>query len=189
MPDDLIYIPNHRERMLAAWLSQFATKPIARSLMIALAAAVQRMEDDLFGLAEGSRLEVAVGDALDQWGTLVGEDRGNLGDTIYRLFIFARVLANNSKGNVDTLIRVLQLTTAPSTVRHLNVYPAAMRLTVTRETPMDTEHLRRVGALMRLIKPGGVSMTLIEAIPGAYYGFDEDPDALGLDAGRLSRTF
>jgi hypothetical protein len=188
MTGDLLYIPDWPQRLLDRWLAQFRTKPVMRSLMRAIGRAVQCQEDDAFSVSVSTRFPEATGDALDQWGATVGEPRGNFGDATYRLFIRARIKANNSNGSADDLIEAAQLVTAPSTVRHQNIYPACTKLEILRETPMDEEHLRRTGDLLRGMKAGGVCLRLVEAIPG-YYGFVEDPNSLGLDAGCLSRIF
>ncbi len=184
---DAVFIPNHKAISIARLLSQWRDKPRIVSLIRALAVGVQALEDDAFGVLVSTTLTAATNNDLDHWGALVGERRGGLDDQRYRTFIEARILANQSKGSRDELIRILQIISAPSTVTHTVTFPAAFQFVILRPEYMGDLHRRRVSETMNAIKPGGVAMLLFEAVPGEYYGFDPDPDALPLDVGLFSR--
>ena len=183
---DAVYIPNHRAVAIARLLAQYKDKPRIVSIVRALAAGAQATEDDIFGLLVSTTFTAATNNDLDQWGALVGEDRAGLNDADYRRMIGARILANRSRGTRDELIKILQIVTAPSVVILTDVYPACFQFVIRRADYMTAGHARRVGALMRSIKPAGVAMLLFEAADG-YFGYDPDPDAEPLDVGQFSR--
>lgn len=184
-PGDLIYEPDHEGVALRQTLSQFRRMPVARALTVAFARAVQRAEDELFGLYADLPLENATGRTLDMWGRLVGADRMGLDDAGYRDLIRAMVVANHSQGDVDALLRVWAAVTAPSTVAYTPLFPACFRLTAWRDEPLDGPRARYAGRLMRRIQPGGRAMVLLEVTPG-HLGLDDDGEPL--DEGALVRT-
>ena len=184
---ELAYIPDHRERARKRLLSQDWDKPRIASLAEALGMGAQALEDVYFDLLMGRRLESSVGAQLDTWGAIVGEARGALGDTDYRRFIEARVAANVCKGSVDELLAIWELVTYPSTVRYLSMYPAGFKLQAVRPRLFNARMARRVSRFRADVKPAGVTMVLIEALPG-YFGFDGNPAALGYNVGKFARV-
>jgi hypothetical protein len=129
-----------------------------------------------------------IGDQLDKWGGLVGESRGGLEDDDYRRFIRARVLVNRSKGSTDELVKIMQLVTAPSTVRRYELPPAGFELFCWRNDPMPEHVYRRAGNMLRAAKPAGVAMELGEVVTG-WFGWTGDPGAEGYDRGGYARSF
>lgn len=185
---ELAYIPDVVDRGLRLWYSQWRDDTtVARAFMVAALRGVQALEDDLHGLYVGTTLDLATGHALEQWGELVGEPRGALDDEAYRMFIRARILANNSDGNPETLQTVVELITEPSVVQIVRTPPLGYEVVIRRSNYMDDAHARRVGRLIRQIKPVGVSVFIVEMAEG-YLGFEGDPEAYPLDLGELCRN-
>jgi len=160
----LTYIGDHATRAVGAALAQDRYRPRLRALIEAFGEVAQVQEDQFFDLLVSRGLDSATGAALDQWGGIVGEQRGALGNDDYRQFIRARILANISEGTPDELLTIFALVTAPSAVRYFLHPPAAFRLQAVRGAPMTDIVARRVGRLMRSIKPAGVAMSLTEAL-------------------------
>lgn len=186
--DRIVYRPDLRDAAVANLISAYKGKTRIEALVRSLAGGAQTLEDQAFGLLVSTTLSAASGDLLEKWGTLVGEDRVGLDDIDYRVFVNARILANNSNGTTDDMIGIWQLVTAPYIdLWHTDHYPAAFSLWVIRSEAMSDERARRVGRLMRDVKPGGIAMDLVEAVAG-YYGFQDDPGAFPLDVGLLSRS-
>lgn len=180
------YEPEHPDVAWQRLLFQFRDKPRISSLVEALGAGAQLLEDVTWELIADRELGAASGASLDQWGTLVGEARGSLDDDEYRQFIKARILANKSRGTINDLIRVFRLVTAPSTVRHEDVLPMAATFWAFRSEPMTDARAARVRRIMDDARPMGRALQLIE-VPEGYFGFESDPDALGYDVGRFAR--
>lgn len=187
MGDTVVYRPDLRARAVGFLLQQWQESPKLVALVESLATGAQHLEDQSFGLLVSTTFTAATGVALEQWGQLVGEVRGGLDDEDYRAFIESRILANNSTGTTDQLIEILQLSTAPSIVRHTNLFPACFQMEVLRTEPLSSLRAERVGRLMRLVKPAGICMLITEAAVGSF-GFLDNPEALGLDAGLFARV-
>ena len=182
MPD-LAYIPDHADRAVDALLSQYQRAPRIVALVRALADGAQAVEDAGFDLLVSSTLDVASGWILDEWGRIVGERRAGLEDDAYRRFVQARIMANLSGGDTDTLIRIFEIIAGPGEIRHYDLFPAALALTIRRATPLSVSTRARVRSFMTQIKPAGVGLTLIEATPAAFQ-LNSGP---GFDVGEFSR--
>lgn len=185
---ELVYIPDHAARNAARLLTQDRDKPRTVALARALGAGAQALEDALFDLIVGRRLEAAAGAALDQWGTVVGERRGAIDDPDYRRFIQARILANTCKGTPDELIVIFGLVCAPVLdLRYFPSFPASYTLQVVRESFLSALMRRRVRRIMEDVRPAGVGSELIEALPGPF-GYQDTPAVLGYDVGTYARV-
>lgn len=178
-------VADYEERTLGRILSQFQGKIRIEALLTATSTVVQELEELFIGelLAE-SEFDVAAGVHLDAWGELVGESRGGLSDEDYRRFISARILANKCLGRTDEFIRIFDLVTGEGTVRENKLLWLGFELYTYRESGDDltAELKNRIFRMLEGIRPLGVNMKLIE-VPFGYFGFEEDPDALGYDVG------
>lgn len=101
-------ILDYAERAKARILSQYREKPKLVALVMTLAAAVQEVEAALFDVIEQTAVGTAVGSWLDQLGNIVGEERGGVGDVLYRRYINARIAANGSEGTLENIIDVIE---------------------------------------------------------------------------------
>lgn len=170
------------DRLLRPW-----DKPRIRALVEALGEGSQLQEELAWDMLVSTGLAEATGDALDQWGEIVGEQRGPLSDTHYRRFILARMLVNRSSGTVDELLEILDVATEPNVgVYHQDNLPAGFYLQVERRYFMTDDVYRRVARLLEDARPAGRHMSVIEAITGGF-GFDADPTAAGYNEGVYSR--
>jgi len=189
----LVHIVEFPDRTIAATPSQFRYLPRFAALLHGLGEGVQAAEDDGFVLVSDRRLDNAEGASLDQWGAIVGEQRGALDDGDYRRFIRARILANRCLGTCEDLIAIFAIITAPSVVELRPLYPAGYQITAFRESAWMSATVRsRVAGIMADAHPSGVGWALVEALPG-WLGFsDRDPLDPGgpsspLDVGILAR--
>ena len=163
----LTLIQDHPDRAVANALAQDRSSqdsPRYVSLLEAMGEGVQLQEEQFFDLLVGRGLNLATGVSLEQWGAIVGEQRGGLNDEDYRRFIKARILANISEGTPDELLTVFALVTSPSQVRYFIHPPAGFRLQTIRNELLSDALVRRIVRLMVSIKPAGVAMVLTEAL-------------------------
>ena len=188
---ELVHLPNMAERAHELLLAQFANKPVAVSLARWIGTVVQWVEDQAWSVIVGTTLDNAVGHSLDQWGAFVGEYRGGLtNDDDYRVFIFARILANRCQGTVNELIAIWILLTAPyKCVTHRNLLPAGQWLTVYRYEWMNVVRAERVARIMRDAAPAGKTLVLVEGLVPSFAVAAEDGTEAectdGLDGGGL----
>lgn len=182
-----VKITDYEDRMLLDLLSQHKERPRIVSLVKAFAKGIQDAEDDLDALMSAMRLPTATGAILDIWGEIVGEPRDGASDAIYRRFIFAKVLVNNSFGTTDNLIEIVAALEGvdPEDVDHTNYFPASAELSVTVPTVSDAATQRKIRRALDIAGPAGVNLQIVEATTG-YFGWFADPDALGFDDGTFA---
>ena len=164
------YEGDHRGICIKELPGFLRTQPRIRHLMRALGGGIQDVEDVLWGALEGSILDSAVGDALDRWGTLVGEARGSLiSDSNFRPVINARILANSCTGSVDSIMGVMIAACAPSLcIEHIPQFPGGYQMQVTRERFMTESRRLRVRRILASITPGGRDSRYIEIVDGGF---------------------
>lgn len=133
MSVDITQIDDHGARMVSRLAEQYKGKPLIEALLATIAPQVQQVEDMLFGVLLGYRLEAsASGEQLDVLGRVVGQDREAADDAEYRLRIAARIRANVSTGSAESIYRVFSiLLPAPdNTLAITPHYPASFVLDV-----------------------------------------------------------
>ena len=103
-----------------------------------------------------------MGDQLDIWGEIVGEERGGRGDADYRTAIDFRIVLNTSGGEPETLISALRFFTQPTVSTYIEAYPASVRLY--SDGPVVPYNL---GAAMDALAAAGVSVltTHVAGVP------------------------
>jgi len=184
----LVYIPDQGAVAVSQTQFQFRDKTNYIAVIQALCSGVQTVEDNLFALLVDGTIDNAAGDALDQWGTLVGQPRGGLVDYDYRNFIKAKLLVNRCNGTTDALITIWATITPPS--RYIVVtpfYPKTMLFEAVRSHDLTDAEISAIDRTMQGARPAGVAFTLVQA-PVGYFGFDDDPDSFGFDDGFFSET-
>lgn len=105
----LEHVTDHVAKGLGRLIQRFKGKPYIAAVVSAPLVQVQELEDALWSLIAGRALSTAIGVQLDGLGAIVGEARIGLGDEDYRALIRARIAANRSDGQGDTLLRVARL--------------------------------------------------------------------------------
>jgi hypothetical protein len=180
----ILHVGDHKERAVAELLFVNRMRPRIVALVRALAGGVQLLEDPMFDFITGWNVDLVSGDALDVFGTIVGEQRQGLDDATYRRFIRARVKANVSEGTRDELIEIWQLIMAADVVRYFDALPAGFSLYALRTTFLDDTTRGRAKAFMQDVKPAGVAMELIEGLSTNAFTYDDGP---GYDVGQYAR--
>ncbi|UVI28158.1 hypothetical protein [Paenibacillus spongiae] len=106
-------------------------------LMIIFAVELERMKETQQRMKEWRDIDKAEGTTLDRIGTNVVQPRGVATDEVYRVLIKSKIARNLSKGDINTIIKVLAtaLNADPSEIRIEEMYndlvnpePAAISL-------------------------------------------------------------
>jgi len=158
------YIPDHIENALRELYFQFRHKPVFKALITAIAAGVQEIEDEALNISQALILESATGAQLDLLGKIVGAARGGLSDRRYARIIQARIAANRSDGDAQTVYEVFETAAGSqnSEVEYTEAYDAFINLTLRTDEPLSTLEKRRVRRLVDLAKVGGVELRLVQ---------------------------
>ena len=149
---------------------------------------VQCAEDSLFALIAERQVSNAVGANLDQWGVIVGQPRDGLEDMPYRQVILTAIERNNSEGTVNELLSILAGVTGSDSVKYEPLYPAGMAFSYVADPPLDDNHRERVKDMITPAVGAGIGLDYIVEAQEGYFGFDDDPDALGFGEGKFAEV-
>lgn len=183
---------DHAARALAALPSMFG--PRVRAVVLGCALYLQDVEEDLLVLLHG-RHWPPTGAWLDHWGQKLGHERRGLSDPQYLRVLDGQRMANASSGTRDQQIAVARALFPSAAITRRDLHPIAAYWEIGPLLPSSFEgspwpsdaFLDAAGEVLRSSKPRGRSYIIIAHVEG-YFGFDDDPDALGFDEGDLSEV-
>lgn len=145
-------------RALSRLPVQDRPRPRMRGLATAIALEAQELDAGLYTLWTGRQLATAVGDMLDVYGRLVGEERLGREDAAYRVAIQARMLINRGSGTPTEMVRLLRLLAPEPLVLTLTErFPAGVALAVSNGTLAQPA---AVHAALQSARPAGVGLRL-----------------------------
>jgi len=149
-------------------LWQHSCKERLKAYACALGSAAQISEALLFGILIGTSFDAATGEQLDRWGLLVGEERGGLTDTEFRLLIDLRVFVNTAHPSEDNMYSLISRGLAPSAVRADYMRPGGIQYHVASLVFTPEPFPTRIGQLVRSFKPVGVATAIVEYVPDHF---------------------
>lgn len=148
-------ITDHQARGAQLLTEQFKHQPYITLLLKSWLGEVQQLEDAAHELQLQRTLEYATGAHLDILGALVGQQRGDRTDVVYRIWIAARALVNRSSGTTAQLIAIAsKLCGDPVWLEEQ--YPGCF--TMHARQPLAGVTGDEVAQLLRLAKSAGVAM-------------------------------
>ncbi len=172
-------IDTHVPDALSRLLEQYKGRPRIAGIFTSLVTQVQILEDMLFSLDSGRQLwngtsTPAVGQQLDNIGTLVGISRNGLSDTEYILFLFGKIAENFSDSTIPTLLTVIGYVFQAQTVLLYEYYPASLVVeAIGTPVPKDLWQTAAnivsgtIGGGIKLIFSGASSTTKVFRFAGA----------------------
>jgi hypothetical protein len=120
----------HSELGLARLIWQYrGSQPRLQAWLETYLDTYQDLEDVAYQVMTDRWPLTAIGVQLDNLGKIVGQERGELTDDQYRLFILARILANKSKGRAANIGEILEILGFP-TIDIWEHYPAELHVSV-----------------------------------------------------------
>lgn len=149
---------DHVQAGLGLLLSQYQGKPRIAALLSSFLRRIQELDDAAIEVLIARLIDNAIGAQLLVIGRIVGQpNEGSWDDDTYRIFIKARIRANQSNGHGDDVIDVVNLVEAADFVLS-EVYPAAMYVDFATVTAADPLILIE---LARRAKGSGVRLQLL----------------------------
>ena len=117
--------------------------------------------------------------ALDQIGAMYNTPRLGLSDEDYRIKLIGVIAVNNSKGDIEDLIRVFKTITNAKKVRILNNHNGLF------DVELDGDEIYNV-EILNQIPAGGTGINHIYLVDPDTFTFDDDN--LGFDMGELAEN-
>lgn len=176
------FIDNISERIVAR-----LTSTLQRPRLIALARVfgdeLQEAEDAAFDLWTALDPATATGPYLERVASWVGARRSGLTDPVLRRLMVARAIVNRSAGTIPTIRQLARLVADAVRVHYEPEYPAAFRLTVYTSQPLPLSLGPLLAQAIEEATAAGVETRTVSAIEDNYFGFSDDPRALGFNVG------
>lgn len=192
MSEELEIITDHESEAFALLIEQFKNATNLKSFLSAFLSRVQEIEDMLFDLWESRWLDNATGVQLDGLGDIVGIERGNDSDDVYRVRIRARIYTNVSRGTPDDIIQIASLLSSlqSSEIQFLEFYPAYFEVTVISQQDNDASVIDSLLEAITQARPAGVGFALIYALVSDDETFTLSPinDVVSSTTQGLSQT-
>jgi len=129
---------------------EYRGKPRMESWLSAMLDPIESLEQVTLEVLVGRWPLTAEGVQLDTVGAIVGQERGEFLDGLYRIFIAARILVNRALGQSPEMGYILEVIGYPTIDCHEH-YPAEIRFSVA-----GFQYGEYVGPLLRDACPGGV---------------------------------
>ena len=153
-------------------LDSFFSGDRIEAFLKGLAAGCQLVEDDIYELYVGTSLNDSTGEALRQWGQLVGEERRELTETQYRRIIAAKIRALDGEGTASDLVDVYRTSVDAFDILRVGAYPAGVSLTAVVDSMPGAYYSGRIRRLVESSKPEGVQLALKVALPDFFQSGD-----------------
>jgi hypothetical protein len=181
----LTHDTNHREEAVARLCQQYVGNEGVIALLDAHSEGIQLLEDALLTLqTKRLPLDSATGVQLDGIGDIVGQIRNGMSDTLYCLWLKARMLANVSAGCPETLIAIVRVITGSmNPVQVVGVYPAGVLLLIAGELPTTASDLAQI---LGQAVAAGVSLQFVYSTTDDAHTFtfaDGDAEQASTDEG------
>jgi hypothetical protein len=170
-------INDHIEQAKERLITQYKQATNLKNILDCFNEQTQDLEDAIHELFEGRWVDVAQGQVLDDFGTIVGQDRLGFDDDFYRILIYVKMGQNISQGETERVIDVYKIITRATIAQIQEHFPAGVTLlsngTINPITASFIyEELQKVvGAGIRVDRIGEFSDT--------PFGFAGAPTALG----------
>lgn len=148
----------HRNLARSRLIEQWKNKPAFLAILDGIMNEIQLAENACFEVIASRAIDYAEGVNLDTIGDIVGQLREGRTDSVYRLWLKARIRANRSFGEATDLIEVLQLLAAPAFTLQ-EVYPAGFYIEFGLP-PADLDVATQWSAILNETRGAGISLSL-----------------------------
>lgn len=171
------YIDNHIEAAKERLIEQYKDASNLRATLDAFNGQTQDIEDVFQSLYFGRWVSEAEGQVLDDFGTIVGQDRLGFEDDFYRILIYVRIGINISQGETERIVDIYKIITQATLAEIIEHYPAGMYLL--SNGTIQLESAQFVLAQLQQVVAAGVRIDGIGYFSDTPFGFFTAPTALG----------
>jgi len=170
-------ITNHIQEAQDRLIEQYKQATNLISILDSFNRETQDLEDALFSLFEGRWIENASGQVLDDFGTIIGQERLGFDDDFYKILLYVKLGENISQGETERVIDIYKIITRTSIAQLQEHYPAGMTLLSNGTiNPITAEFIYNK---LQGVVGAGIRIDRIGEFSGTPFGFSGAPTALG----------
>ena len=170
-------ITDHKEQAKERLISQYQQADNLKSILDAFNEQTQDLEDAIHEMFLGRWIENAEGDTLDDFGTIVGQDRLGFDDDFYKILLYVKMGANISQGETERVIDVYKIITQATLAQLREHFPAGMTLLSNGQiNPITAQFIYNK---LQQVVGAGIRIDRIGEFSDAPFGFAGAPTALG----------
>lgn len=170
-------IDNHKEAAIERLISQYKQAENLKSILNCFNEQTQDLEDATYDLFLGRWVDVAQGTVLDDFGTIVGQDRLGFDDDFYRILIYVKMGANISQGETERVIDVYKIITRATIAQLQEAFPAGVTLLSNGTiNPITAQFIYQQ---LQQVVGAGIRIDRIGEFSDRPFGFAGAPTALG----------
>lgn len=178
-------ITNHTEQALDRLIGQYKELPNIAALITIYVDRLQALETVFFDIIEKRRFLAAKDAQLDDIGLILDQDREGLSDDDYRIILLGRIAEYNSEGTAEELISIYFLLMNPISVQLIDTPPASFTINAFGANPIGSTAL--ISTIFSNAVAEGVGFTATQST-ATPFGFEDDPNAFGMDVGELAEV-
>ena len=142
----LAQIDDYADEATTRPISQYQDRPRLLAWILSYVNRCQELEDAAWDVILKRMIDNAENAQLDTIGKIVGQLRNGQSDSVYRIYITARIRINRSQGHADDVIDVLILVEAAA-LAYSEYYPATSLVTYADAPATDPRILIDLGKL------------------------------------------
>lgn len=169
-----VKIEDHEAEIKARQVWQYKDQEIFDKLLQAYAESRQEYEDILFQLLTERALSNAKGVTLDRLGEYYQVERNGLSDAVYRNIIITTLSRLQAAGQIEILLDALRITSQNPDVSLLQVFPAAILMTIFVTAFGETPAPAELNAIMQAVKAAGVKLDIAEQLQVSAFIFSDN---------------
>ena len=114
-------IPDHEDQAVERLIEQYKNKPLIIGFIRAMAGQFQEMEQVNIDMFLNRFVDNAVGQQLDEFGTIVGLERQGFDDDFYKILLKFKIGQNVSSGEPERIISTMTLIAQAGIVHYQNL--------------------------------------------------------------------
>lgn len=178
-------IDNHIEIARDNLLAQYKDAPNLGSILDSFIKQVQDLENASWDLFEGRWVDSAQGQTLDDFGTIVGQERLGFDDDFYKILLYAKIGENVSQGETTRVVDVYKIITRATRAELQEHYPAGVMLLSDGEINPITANF--IWERLQRVVGAGIRVDFIGQFPKLNpFGFVGAPEAQGFNSGEFA---
>jgi len=180
-------ITTHKQEAKERLAQQYKDSTKFISFLDALNDQVQDLEETLHSLIDGRWIDSASGQVLDDFGTIVGQERLGFDDTFYRVLLLVKIGQNISEGDPERVIDIYKIITRATQCYLDEYFPGGIYLMSNGEiNPITAQFIYEK---LQDVVAAGVRIDYIGEYDENYpFAFDGFPNAAPFDDGSDAAT-